>query len=150
MTIEEARKRWGISEKRMLELLSNGIISGIRIEDGMLVMPDHNGIVMPRANQNITCESVAKMILAACDKLYYTDHRLLSVKKEDFSAILHQLEQCGWIAAKVPKKGDDRSNQNYICTPAGKEALKKRKLELVGLEVNLGSKFAGFTIKLGR
>lgn len=150
MTIEEARKRWGLSEKKMLELLSNGIISEIRIENGVLTMPDYKGIIMPRANQNITCESVAKMILDACDRLYYTDYRLLSVKKEDFSAILHQLEESGFIALKIPEKGDESSNQNYICTLTGKAALKKGKLELSGLEINLGFKFAGFTIKLER
>ncbi|MDE7122323.1 MAG: hypothetical protein K2O42_09200, partial [Oscillospiraceae bacterium] len=146
--VSEAKERWGISEKKMLELLSNGVLEGVHVENGVVSMPDYQGIKFPKRNQRLTQDSISKMILEACENLHYTDYHLLAIPEENFSAILQQMERDNLIERQNSTTENFSSNQNYICTEKGRSSLKKRKIKLTGITINLDLKFLGFEINL--
>ena len=150
MTLKEAKTKWNISDSKMIELLSNRILIDITIDNDIITLPDHNKIIFPRKNQNITCKSVSRMILTACETFAYTDYLLLSISENDFSAILRQMEKEELIERKDPKKDIYSSNANYICTSKGSEALHKRRLKITELSAQLNFKFIGFDIKANK
>ena len=147
MIISEAIEKWRISDKKMVELLSNGVLERVCVENGIISVPDYQGIKFPRKNQRLTQDTISKMILNACENLCYTDYHLLAISQEDFSAILQQMEHDSLIERKKPTIENFSSNKNYICTEKGKDSLKKGKIELSEITISLDFKFFGFEIK---
>ena len=146
MTLAEAKKKWGISYDSLCGLFDLGYLPDVTIENGIInignVIP-----YIPKTNSNITVESVRKYILQACSELKFISYKILEIDKEQFQAILLQLEEKKYIQRNLPD-AQTISNKNFTITEEGEAFLKKGKFMLSGIEFSLKFKYAGVKIKI--
>jgi hypothetical protein len=125
MNISEAIKKYGLSEKKMLKLLNDNKVRGLRINnDGSLSIPDRFAVpyVIP-SNAKNTDENCFKYILLAINEHKYIDNKLLfGITFEMFSHYVELLEKGKYTIKEVEECGMD----NYILTPeVGLKAVKE-------------------------
>ncbi len=149
MTISEAIKEWKISEKTMCKYLENGLISGVRIENNVPIIPDLPALLIPRKNTNITVEKVAHYILKASDEFKYIDAHILHIEQAHFSAILKELERTSLLKASV-EVPDYHSNKNFLTTEEGKKKMNSKKLRLEEITFSLNFNYVGIEAKFTR
>ncbi|MCM1577578.1 MAG: hypothetical protein NC078_02100 [Ruminococcus sp.] len=120
MTIEEALKQWKISKKTLLQLLSDGKISGLRTENNIIILPDLPKVFQIPSNAKRTAENIYKYILSAVSQGCYLDAKLFgdnfNLSDNDFREYINELERCKLIRRK---KGcnDSFSTVGFIISP---------------------------------
>ncbi len=149
MTISEAKKKWGISDKRMVSLLENDMIADISVDNGKLVFPEYYLIKIPKEGDEITAEYAVRSILEMCDKFGYVDNKLLEIKRDNFVAVITSMEEEGLIK-KFTDKYPLYTNLNYNITEKGQKKLKLKKFHLVMLEIGFETKFFSLKVRAER
>ena len=140
MTLKELKDNWRISDKTLCEYLELGFIPDISIVDGKLLFPDKIKLLVPSKNAKITIDSVVKYILRALNEFLYTDYRILLIQAEQFTAIMEQTEQNGYIK-KISDEADYSSTKGFMITEQGKNKLKASRFGLDKLSFKIGFKY---------
>ncbi len=146
MTLSEAKEKWNTSHEKLCQWLEYGFIPEVRLNNGIVTVGETKPFV-PKKNANITVESVRKYILTACENLEYIDYKILFIEKEQFCAIIMQLEENNYIRKNLPDV-DYTTNRNFTITEEGEKFLKKRKFTLGELNFSLNFKYLSLDGKI--
>lgn len=153
MTILQALEKWDIKEKVLLKMLSDGNITGIRIESDRIILPDiPKPLCIPQSAKN-TAENIYKYILSAVNSGCYLDANIFGEKfrltDTDFKDFTNELERCGMLRRKSTYTdsfstlgfiiaADKLDDVNKIINRSGKRlisALKKLNINIGTLNV---------------
>lgn len=104
MTLQQAMKQWGMKESRLLNILSEGVIPDIRVEDNMIVLPDIPKPFTVPGNAKRCDENIYKYILSAVSSRCYLNAGLFGknfrLSDSDFKDYIEELERCGMLRRK--------------------------------------------------
>lgn len=104
MTLQQAIEEWGLSERKLLTMLSEGIIPGIKTENNVIILPDIPKPLIIPTNAKKSAENIYKYILSAVSAGCYLDANLFGDKfhlsDSDFKDYINELERCGLLKRK--------------------------------------------------
>lgn len=127
MTLKQAKEKWGICEKTLLNYIIDGLIDNISIENNEIIIPDiSKPLCIPKSTKRTTA-NVYKNIIKACSKGMYIDSffmKSIGIGRDEFKAYINELVEKG-VLRKTDKYVDDYSNVGFVLTMEGENIAAK-------------------------
>lgn len=101
MTIAEAARNWGMSERAILRLINGGCFFGMSVRENRLYLPDLPKPYRPRTKKE-KAQQIDRCILSALNNSQYLNQIILGVSKQKFSERLDALQN----AEKIYQSSD--------------------------------------------
>lgn len=135
LTLKEVTEKWGLSENKILQLIKDGYINDVIVENHTLLLPDIPKPLSIKKNINLDDDKRYHYILRACNENLYIDEYILKVNIEYFETLMTQLILDGYLTGKF----NGKDNLNCVITPKGIKSAKSRKKICINSIVNINN-----------
>lgn len=138
LTLEMATKKWCLSENKILQLIKDGYINDVTVENHILLLPDIPKPLLIKKNVKLDENKRYRYILRACNENLYIDEYILKVNVEHFEILITQLITNNYLSGNF----NGKNNLNCVITPKGIEySNSKKKIYInnsIGINNNIG------------